>query len=210
VGNIVAIRKAPATANPTVLPRRPKNSALRTREHLSEAEVEKLISAARKRGRYGARDAAMILMAFRHGLRAGELCGLQWSQIDFAHQRLHVTRLKRGLPSTHPLTGQELRALRQLRRDHPHSAYIFMSERGAPVSEEGFARMLSRTAVEAGMSELRVHPHMLRHACGYALANRGVDTRTIQGYLGHVSIVHTTLYTALAADRFNGLFRDRG
>jgi integrase len=208
MGNVVAIRKAPATVKRTVPARRAKNSKLRTREHLSEAEVEKLIAAARKRGRNSARDAAMILMAFRHGLRAGELCGLQWTQVDFQHQRLHVTRLKRGLPATHPLTGQELRALRQLRRDHPHSAYLFMSERGAPVTEEGFARMLTRTAAEAGLEKLRVHPHMLRHACGFALANRGVDTRTIQAYLGHKQIQHTVVYTALSSERFAGLFRD--
>jgi integrase len=208
MGNVVQIRKVPATVKPTVPASRAKNSALRKREHLTESEIERLIAAARKRGRYAIRDAAMVLLAYRHGLRVGELVGLQWTQIDFQHQRLHVTRLKRGLPATHPLTGQELRALRQLRREHPHAAYVFMSERGAPVTEEGFARMLSRTALAAGMASLKVHPHMLRHSCGYKLANDGVSTRVVQSYLGHKNIQHTVRYTALAADRFNGLFSD--
>jgi type 1 fimbriae regulatory protein FimE len=119
-----------------------------------------------------------------------------------------VNRLKNGLDSVHPLTGAELRALRQLRRDHPHAAFVFMSERGAPVSPEGFRKMLTRTADEAGLETLKVHPHMLRHGCGYALANQGTDTRTVQAYLGHANITHTVRYTQLAASRFSGLFRD--
>jgi integrase len=125
-----------------------------------------LLTAARKRGRYGHLDATMILLAYRHGLRVSELVGLQWSQADFAHQRVHVNRLKNGLPAVHPLTGVELRALRQLRREDPHVAHVFMSERGAPFSPDGFRKMLERTAEQAGLAALKVHPHMLRHACG--------------------------------------------
>jgi type 1 fimbriae regulatory protein FimE len=147
VGKIVKLKGLPATVFGTV-PRRKPNVASRTREYLTEAEVGRLIKAARKRGRYGARDAAMILLGYRHGLRVSELCALEWSQIDFAHQRIHVARLKNGLDSVHPLTGAELRTLRQLRRDHPHAAFVFMSERGAPVSPEGFRK--SSTINEIG------------------------------------------------------------
>ena len=208
MGQVIKLKGRPRTVNRTVALRRPKNAALRPREYLVPAEVERLLAAARRRGRYGRRDGTMVLLAYRHGLRASEVAGLQWSQVDFAHQRLHVTRRKGGLPAVHPLTGAELRALRQLRREHPHAAYVFMSERGSPVSSDGFRKMLSRTADEAGLEALAVHPHMLRHACGYKLANDRVDTRTIQAYLGHVNIQHTVRYTALAADRFAGLFRD--
>jgi site-specific recombinase XerD len=114
---------------------------------------------------------------------------------------LHVRRVKNGTPSTHPIRGDELRALRRLQRESPASPFVFVSERGSPFSTAGFARMIERAAAAAGL-ELKVHPHMLRHACGYALANKGHDTRAIQGWLGHRSITSTAVHTALAPNRF--------
>ena len=119
---------------------------------------------------------------------------------------LHVRRLKNGSPATHPLTGRELRALRRLQRE-TKSPFVFVSERGAPFSIRGFQAMVERAGEAAGF-EMKLHPHMLRHACGYKLANDGVDTRTIQAYLGHKSIQHTVRYTELAPTRFKSLFRD--
>jgi type 1 fimbriae regulatory protein FimE len=107
-----------------------------------------------------------------------ELCALQWTQVDF-NGWLHVTRLKNGMESNHPLKGDELRALRALRRDHPHATHIFINERGAPMSPDGFRKMLERISEEAHLG-FPVHPHMLRHACGYKLANDGRDTRSLQ------------------------------
>jgi integrase len=196
----------PATENRTVGPRRPRNGALRTREHLSTDEVERLIEAA-KNNRYGHRDALMVLLAFRHGLRAGEICDLRWEQVDFKTASLHVRRLKNGTPSTHPLTGRELRALRRHQRESAKSPFIFVSERGAPLSAPGFSRLVERAAVAARL-EIKAHAHMLRHACGYKLANDGHDTRALQAYLGHRNIQNTTRYTALAPDRFKGFWRD--
>src|ERR1700730_14942335 len=172
----------PTIVNATVPLRRP-NSELRSREYLTKAEVDLLTEAA-KANRQGHRDATMILIAFRHGLRASELVSLRREQIDFDTATLHVRRSKNGTPSVHPLTGLELRALRRLERESPASPFLFVSERGAPMSPAGFARMLERAAEKAGLSELRCHPHMLRHACGFALANSGQDTRAIQAYLG--------------------------
>jgi integrase len=126
---------APNTENCTVPLRRP-NSQLRTREHLTKDEVERLIEVA-KHNRAGGRDALMILLAFRHGLRAGEVCDLRWEQIDFPGATLHVRRIKNGSPATHPLTGRELRALRQHQRDAPRSPFIFVSQRGAPPQRSG-------------------------------------------------------------------------
>ena len=185
---------APTTEIRTVTPRRRPNADLRSREHLTEAEVDKLIRAAR-RNRWGQRDSTMILIAWRHGLRASELVDLRWDQIDFATATLHVRRVKRGTPSTHPIIGDELRALRRLQRDQePKSPFVFTSERAAPFTTAGFARMVERAGVEAGLA-FKAHPHMLRHACGFALANKGHDTRALQAYLGHKNIQHTVRYT---------------
>jgi integrase len=198
---------SPDTVKRTVAPGRRPNAELRTREHLTEAEVNKLIAAARG-NRYGHRDATMILIAFRHGLRASELVDLQWNQVDFGRNAaLHVRRAKSGTPSTHPIQGDELRALRQLQREQdPPSAFVFVTERGAPFTTAGFARMMERVG-EAADIGLKVHPHMLRHSCGYALANAGHDTRALQAYLGHKNIQHTVRYTELAPTRFKDFWR---
>jgi type 1 fimbriae regulatory protein FimB/type 1 fimbriae regulatory protein FimE len=155
-------------------PTRPPNAELRTREHLLPAEIDKLIAAARKRCRYPDRDATLILTVYRHGLRAVEACDLEWSQIDFDTATLHVRRVKNGKPATHPIRGDELRALRKLRRDTT-GPYVFTSERGAPFTPEALNRHVKRLAAKTSIG-FPVHVHMLRHACGYALANAGHDT----------------------------------
>ena len=196
----------PSTVNRTVPPKRLPNSELRRREYLTEAEVEKLIEVA-KGNRYGRRDATMILVAYRHGLRASELVDLRWDQVDFATATLHVRRVKQGTPATHPILGDELRALRRLQREQdPKSPFVFTSERDAPFSTGGFARMVERAGEAAGLG-FKAHPHMLRHACGYALANKGHDTRALQAYLGHKNIQHTVRYTELAPTRFKDFWR---
>jgi type 1 fimbriae regulatory protein FimB/type 1 fimbriae regulatory protein FimE len=184
--------------------RRP-NGELRTREYLTGAEVEKLIAAA-KRNRWGQRDSTMILLCFRHGLRASEIVDLRWDQVDLGRNAaLHVRRVKQGLPSVHPLQGDEMRALRELRRSSA-SPFVFTSERGAPFTTAGFAKLIERAGITAKLP-FKAHPHMLRHATGFALANRGTDTRTLQAYLGHRSIQSTVRYTELAPGRFKNLWR---
>ncbi len=196
------VRSAPAR-----LPRRKPNAEYRSREHLTEREVERLIEAM-KGNRWGHRDATMVLIAFRHGLRASELVDLLWDQVDLEHALLHVRRLKNGSPATHPLTGKELRALRRLQREQDtKSPFVFIAERGTPFTRRGFQAMVERAGEATGF-DMKIHPHMLRHACGFKLANDGVDTRTIQAYLGHKSIQHTVRYTELAPTRFKSLFRD--
>jgi integrase len=121
---------------------------------------------ARTRGRYGHRDATMILIAFRHGLRPAEACALRWDMVDLAQALLHVRRVKNGTPSVQPLAGVEQRALRKLKREEIESRFLFMTERAAPITIAGYRKMISRTG-ESAEFPFPVHPHMRRHACGY-------------------------------------------
>jgi integrase len=174
------------------------------RRYLTEGELEKLIKAARK-GRHGQRDATLILIMARHGLRVTEAVDLQWEQLDFAKGHLHVHRLKGGLNSVHPVQGDELRALRELKRgQEPKSAFIFTSEREGPMTRSNVNKMLKAAGERAGFS---VHAHMLRHTCGHLLADAGHDTRRLQLWLGHSDIKHTAGYSELSARPFKDFWR---
>ena len=199
--------KAPTLVNRKVPPRRVPNAAVRSREYLTSNEIEALMAAAKRSGRHGQRDATVILIAYRHGLRVSELVALRWDQIDLKQGVLHVNRLKNGTPSNHPIRGPEIRALRRLLREYPETPYVFVTERKGPLTASTVRKMVARAGREAKLP-FPIHPHMLRHACGYKLANDGHDTRAIQQYLGHKNITHTVRYTELAADRFNGFWQD--
>lgn len=196
---------APTNEMWKVSPGRPKNSDVRDREHLTPDEVASLIDAAGKVGRHRHRDKTLILTMYRHGLRVSELVDLKWESIDFKQATIHVTRKKNGTPATHPIEGDELRALRKLKRDYPQSRFVLQTERGGPLTRFTVNKLIARAGQKAEIP-FPVHPHQLRHACGFYLANRGIDTRTIQAYLGHKSITHTVRYTELAPGRFNGLW----
>jgi type 1 fimbriae regulatory protein FimE len=187
-------------------PTRRSNRDRRTREFLTPDEMDRLLLAAES-GRYGSRDRTLLLLMYRHGLRVSEGIALRWDQVDLKGGLLHVQRLKNGVPSTHPLRGPELRALRQLRRDWPDSPYLFASERGGPMTASNVRKLVARCGADARLP-FPVHPHMLRHACGYKLANEGHDTRALQHYLGHRNITHTVRYTELAPDRFRSFWKD--
>jgi integrase len=193
---------APDDTSPTIV----NSTVKRPREYLIDHELETLMATARKSSRWGHRDATMILIAYRHGLRASEVCDLQWSQIELNTGRIHVRRSNGGTPSTHPLQGDELRALRRLQRESKPSLFVFVSERGSPMAPKSFHALIQRLGERAGMP-FPIHPHMLRHACGYELANKGHDTRALQAYLGHKNIQHTVRYTELAPDRFKDFWR---
>jgi len=188
-------------------PRRLKNSDRRSREFLTPTEVEDLIDSAEKLGRHGHRDSTIILISYRHGLRVSELISLRWDQFDFSQGLFHVRRLKNGNPSTHPLHGPELRALRKLQRDYPNSPYVFCSELNGPLTASSIRKIIARAGMAAKIG-LPIHPHMLRHAAGYKLANDGQDTRAIQQYLGHRNITHTVRYTELSPERFQNFWQD--
>ena len=179
------------------------------RKHLTGLEVERLM-AATKGSRHEARDRCLILLMFRHGLRVSEACGLTLAQVDTESRVLHVSRLKGGLSTTHPLRGEELRAVKAWLADRskmkPETDALFVSERRSPLNRRTAWVAVRKYGELAGLA-LPAHPHMFRHACGYALADQGADTRLIQDYLGHRNIHHTVRYTATNAARFERLWR---
>jgi len=179
------------------------------RKHLVSAEVEKLMEAA-KSSRNAARDRCFLLLLFRHGLRVSEACGLKLSQVDTESRVLHVTRLKAGLSTTHPLRGDELRVIKawlaERAKMKPKTDAFFISERRGPLSRKTAWVMIRDYGRLADLA-VDAHPHMLRHACGFALADQGADTRLIQDYLGHRNIQHTVRYTATNPARFERLWR---
>jgi type 1 fimbriae regulatory protein FimE len=172
------------------------------RAYLTEDEVERLIRAAANE-----RDRCMILMAYTHGLRVSELITLQWRQLDLDAGRIRVLREKMGADSVHPLRGREIRLLRTLRRRQPvGSRFIFVTSRGTPMTRNGFFKVLVKASTRAGITD--VHPHLLRHACGFKLVNQGMDTLSLAAYLGHVNVQNTQRYARVNAARFDGLWRD--
>jgi type 1 fimbriae regulatory protein FimB/type 1 fimbriae regulatory protein FimE len=175
-----------------------------TRKHLFPAEVEDLMSRAKARGRHRARDALMILMAFRHGLRNSELTSLKWTDLDLEGGTLQVHRLKHSKDSQHTLQGDEVRQLRALRRSS-RSAFVFTTERGGPLSPDSFQRIVKAAGAAAGLDPVLAHPRALRHACGAMLADHGVATRTLQHWLGHKNIMHTVRYTEMSSKGFESI-----
>ncbi len=180
--------------------RRSNKKIGRDRRHLTPEEVKRLESAV-KRNRNATRDWLLIHMTARHGFRASEIVDLKRSAIDLDKGRVQVSRLKGGVPTVHPLDNESRRALRKLYRDTGDHDHVFVSERNAPMARAAFQRLVERAGVAAGLG-FSIHPHMLRHACGYRLANEGKDAFAIQGWLGHQSLSMTKEYCALAADRF--------
>jgi type 1 fimbriae regulatory protein FimB/type 1 fimbriae regulatory protein FimE len=183
------------------------NSAYRSREYLTEREVEQLRAAALQTGRHGQRDATLILLAYRHGLRVTELVNLRWEQLDFEQGLIHINRIKRGTASVHPLGKEEIAALQQLRSMYPLIPQVFTGERKTKLSADVLRKIITRAGRVAELP-FTVHPHMLRHACGYKLAQDGQDTRAIQHYLGHKNIQHTVRYTQLSSERFKDFWKD--
>jgi type 1 fimbriae regulatory protein FimB len=179
------------------------------RKHLSGREFERLLEAV-KGSRNEVRDRCLVLLTFRHGLRVSEACGLVLEQVDVENRVLHVARLKRGLSTTHPLRGDEIRAIKawlveRARMKAPGRSF-FLSEQRKPLHRSTVNLLVHKYGEKARLP-VAVHPHMLRHACGFALADQGADTRLIQDYLGHRNIQHTVRYTATNPARFEKLWR---
>jgi integrase len=186
--NTVIQLRPSQSEKPTVRGGRAKNAEYRQHEYLTEPEIDKLMASAGD-GRNPVRDRLLILMAFRHALRVSELVDIRWQQIHLDTATVDIRRAKNGTPGIHGLQGDELRLLRALRREHPHADFVFLSERKAPLSVDGAQKLIERLG-EAANLPFKIHAHMLRHAAGYALAARGIDTRTLQVFMGHLVLTH--------------------
>ena len=177
-----------------------------SRDHLTPQEVKLLIQVVKKKGGwYSVRNSVLILMLYRHGLRRTEAARLRWSDVDLYEGTIYIRRIKGSRSGRHPLQGDEMRALKKLKRDNTPSPFVFTSNRHSPLSERTISHIVHQAGLLAGF-DFVVHAHLLRHACGYYLANKGIDTRTIQDYLGHANIQNTVRYTQLSAARFEGLW----
>jgi integrase len=196
---------AKLTPHPQHAPPRKQKREPAVRDYLRPDEVDAMVQAARKSGRHPVRDAAIILLMFRHGLRTAELMALRWQHVDLKTGYLDVHRAKRGHNAKHPLRGPQLRLLRELQRPYPASPYVFVSERKAPLSPRSIRAIVARVGQVAGRPFVP-HPHQLCHACGYYLASQGHDTRAMQDDLGHKHIQHTDRYTAMALHRFDSFW----
>jgi type 1 fimbriae regulatory protein FimB len=182
------------------------------RKHLTDREVMALIEAATETSRNQERDRCILLLAYRHGFRVSELCAVPLDHVDIEGRILHVKRLKRGLSTTHPLRADELRAIKawlkvRAEMKPPASVKAFFISEQRKRLHRSTVNYLLKTASAAASLPFTAHPHMLRHACGFALADQGADTRLIQDYLGHRKIEHTVKYTATNPARFERLWR---
>ena len=166
-----------------------------------------MIKAIRKHSRNALRDETIVTIMFRNGLRVTEVINIKWEQVDFKEGLLHVARIKNVKDSVHPIPWVELRLLRRLERQPNRQRHLFLSERKSPITNTVINRMVQKAGERSGI-EFSVHPHMLRHACGFYLANKGTDLRTIQMYLGHANIANTVIYTQLSSGKFSGLWND--
>ena len=182
----------------------PADAHERRRDFLGEADLDRLLSAA-KRGRHGVRDHLLVLLMYRHGLRVSEAIALTRQDVDLDQSRIWISRLKNGLSVEQPIAGDEFRAIRRWLSSRDDTLpWLFVSERKQPLTRQAVNYIVSQAGQRAKLGH--IHPHMLRHSCGFALANKGYDLRLIQDYLGHRDPRHTAHYTRTAAGRFEGLW----
>jgi type 1 fimbriae regulatory protein FimB len=186
--------------------------AERKREYLTAEEIERLLAASKQNSRNPIRDHCILLLMFRHGLRVSELCQIRLADFDVETKLFRVSRLNGWESGPHMCYEGESEAVsawlgkRKEMRPPTDCDTLFISERRKPLSRFTIHLMVRQIAEAARLGHLEVHPHMLRHSCGYALVNKGTDIRTIQGYLGNRSISVTARYTTLDRTRFARLF----
>jgi len=188
-------------------PRGKKKVRRRSRDYVLPKEMDRVLKAVINTGRHGHRNYTLILLCYRHGLRVGEVAELRWRMVDLKKKVLRVTRLNNGIKSVQPLRKEELVALRKLKRDYPGGSYLFRAERGTKVTESSVRRIVARAGREANLG-FHLHPRMLRHGCGHALADAGHNMLAIQNYLGHRNIRHTLRYMELPPQPFKHFWRD--
>lgn len=182
------------------------------RKYLTQTEVESMLEMT-KLGGNPERDYCLLYMSFIHGFRVSEVCHLRLSDLDLVHGSVYIHRMKNGFSTSHPLLRNEIRAIKAWLRVRKQmrgadSDWLFLSQMGGALTRQRIYQLINQLGKKARISVVS-HPHMLRHACGFALADRGIDTRLIQDYLGHRNIRHTVRYTASNAERFDGVWRSK-
>ncbi len=175
----------------------------RNREHLTQSEVNKLMDAAKRTAQNSHRNYCIVLMGFRHGLRVSEIAALKWSDVDFDRGSIYINRAKGSIPGTHPMAGDELRALRKLQREYPDRPFLFVGRGNAPMDSTAISGMVKRLGNGGELLGFPIHAHMLRHTCGFLMCDRGYDLRLVQAWLGHSNIQNTVGYTALSSRQFD-------
>jgi type 1 fimbriae regulatory protein FimB len=182
----------------------------RSREYLTGPEIKKFLEAAKTATRNPERDYCMMLLTYQHGLRVSELTDLKLSDVDLAERTININRLKNSISGRHPMFTGEARAIRDwlaVRETmDPDSNALFISEQRRPLSRATVDLLVKTIAEAAGLGNLAVHAHMLRHSAGYSLINRGFDVRTVQVHLGHARLENTARYTALDHTKRKNLF----
>lgn len=174
------------------------------RHYITPREFDRVLAVATDHPR----DALLLLLAFRHGLRVSEALALRWRDLDLEERAIFIQRVKRGVDGTHPLGDDEcvrIQAWRDAQGAWQWNDPVFTGRSGKPLTRQYVHRIIRRYGEKAGLP-IALHPHCLRHACGYALANQGHDTRLIQDYLGHRAISSTTIYTVTNRERFVALW----
>jgi type 1 fimbriae regulatory protein FimE len=187
--------------------RRKRRATRRSRDHLSPEEIEQLLEAAAETGRHAHRNYTLILLCYRHGLRINELREMRWRVVDFKRRQLRVNRVNNGISSVHPLHATDLKALRKLKRDYPGTPYLFVTDRNEQLSKRTVSRVVAAAGRAAGF-RFHVSPRMVRHACGYALANAGHNVVALQHYLGYRNIRHMLRYLELPDRPFKDFGKD--
>jgi site-specific recombinase XerD len=180
-------------------------SLLGDRKYLLKSEMSALLASASRDRPWGKRNHLLILMSYNHGLRATEALNLKWSDIDYDHQTVWIRRIKGSVSGLHPLVNNEFKLLLEWRQSYSvGSPFVFCKTNGDKLTYAGMYYLVVNAGLRA-VPVVNCHPHMLRHSCGFKLANAGVDTRRIQKWLGHEQIGNTVVYTDLAPSAFDSL-----
>lgn len=175
----------------------------RNREHLTQSEIDILLNRAKSTSQNGTRNHCIVLLGYRHGLRVSEIAALKWSDVDWNRGTLYINRSKGSISGTHPMQGDEMRALRKLQRDYPDTPFLFVDRTHAPLDSKAISKMIKRLGDGDKALGFPIHAHMLRHTCGFLMCDRGYDLRLVQAWLGHSNIQNTVVYTALSSKQFD-------
>ena len=170
----------------------------KTLQFLTQNELKALLTKAKTES---PRDYCMILLAYRHGLRATEACNISVESLDLEAQNIRCERGKGSISNWQQLADDEIKAIKAWLKKRPKSTNpcLFISRKGTPVSRSQFFRLFKNLAEQTGLAPEKRHPHILKHSIGTHLANAGVPPQVIQNRLGHRNIQNTMVYMTISS-----------